>query len=218
MIELHSYITTGNSYPVKDAEPISIELMYNEYVLPIAQFDFELVPHFVEFTPWDKLLQDRARLVHETISKSDKPVAWVDTDVLFIRECSDRLLELLGDNDLVAMDDGEGNISCGLVVYASNDNVIELTDKIAKDQASYDRGIQCDQEAINKYRNMVKWKLLPKDEFFSVAYWIGSAPIIGWRPTNEIIPDNVRVIHATSVFANEKIPVLESIRAMLKGR
>jgi hypothetical protein len=223
MLELHNYITIGNKMPgMRPTDNstleelykygVSIEDFYSRYVVPIAQHDFKLVPHFVEYTPWHMLLQDRARLAHDVLSKSNLPVVWSDVDILFIRECSDRLLELLGDNDVLAMNDGDDGISCGLVMYAPTANAIEFLENVANDEASYARAVQCDQEAHNKYRDMIKYELLPKDEFFSSAFWIGGVPRQGWRPTREVLPDNIRLFHATSAFGWDKAAILDIIK------
>ena len=223
MLELHNYITIGNKMPGIDPNKattleqiyeygVSIVDFYSRYVVPVAQHDFKLVPHFVEYTPWHLLLQNRARLAHAILSKSNQPVVWSDVDILFIRECSDRLLELLGDNDVLAMNDGDNGISCGLVVYAPTTNAINFLEKVVNDEASYERAVQCDQEAHNKYRDMIKYELLPKDEFFSSAFWIGGKPIPGWRPTHQVLPINIRLFHATSAFGWDKTAILEIIK------
>lgn len=218
MMELHCYITTGNIIRGTDGVIVSPSQMFDTYVRPVAEKDFKLVPHYEPFMIWNDLLQDRARIVYETVQAATEPIAWIDADILFVRECADRLKELIKGQDLVAQSDGMGGICCGFMVYTPNDRVIEFLRRVMTDEQAYKRAITCDQEAANRWKGMLSWDILPKDEFFSSAYIIGGTPREGWRPTNEEIPGNVRIIHATSCFAWEKIQVLNAFKKMLERK
>lgn len=217
MIELHSYITMDVTVQGRNGEgTVSYLDMFNTYVRPIAEKDFKIVLHCEEVSRWDILLRHRAKLMYASVLEAKDPVVWVDTDILFIRECADRLVSLLGDYDFLASDAGSGDLCCGIMIFKPSDKVLQLIERVVNDKVAFARGLTCDQEAFNRYRGTVKWGVLPQDEFFSTALWIGPVPKPGWRPTTEKLPSNIRTFHATSVFANEKIDILEDVKDMLR--
>lgn len=198
MIELHFHLTPEQ------------EDMYETYFRPGAERDFIMIPHRHKGEPWGVLLQHRAQLMYETVKASYIPVAWADIDVCFVRPCANRLLELLEDYDLVSQGDGMGGMCFGIVVFRPTEITEAFLYKVAHDQEAYDRNLLCDQEASNKFSYMVKWKELPRDEFYSACFALNGGARPGWRPTTKDIPPDIRMFHANCVYHPEKMDVLKA--------
>jgi len=131
-------------------------------------------------------------------------VLWCDADVQFFRPCVSRLIELLGDNDLAAQQ-ANHELCAGFYVFRCNRRTRNLFDIILHDDIS--KYTNADQESLNIHKHLVRHRMLPIEEFWTVG------------PCKKVeIPYGIRIHHANWCRLDNKIRLLKRVRNIVRSQ
>jgi hypothetical protein len=206
----------------------SHEEMYKNYFLPsAAEFDTLAIvdqrsgsgdirtPEARGFVRW------RAKKMLEIIKANmGDVIIFSDVDIVFHKPVSERILSFIQDQELVAAPD-RSTICAGFFAVRCNERIVNMFTKVVSIVDSITSSI-ADQVAINKLRDMVKWKLLPNSEFWNLgAYggWDGTAQYFTRKGEAGIkIPKEIRFFHANfSLGVENKEWLLARVRVLLSS-
>jgi len=145
---------------------------------------------------WRKVGQWKSLWFRHLARTNSEPYVVADCDIQFLRPCRERLLELLGDNDLCFQYDGVGETICsGFYISSGGAGArrlfeypfeIDFFNKYVDDK-------HCDQSAVNHSKHVANWEFLPSAEFWTV----GNGRTTSWTPGENLeVPPNIRVHHA----------------------
>jgi len=161
---------------------------------------------------WMKTMEKKVLLVKRAIKEcTNKTFLHVDCDIQFFKPCHEYLEELLEKVDVVAQEDSPGELCAGLFACRATTLVKDLWDSVWPWTKSH-KG-QNDQHAFNALikRSEVKYRLLPKDLFFS--------PRGLWKPGKDLKPtSNIMAHHANwCIGVKHKIEQMRLVRKKVTG-
>jgi|MudIll2142460700_1097286.scaffolds.fasta_scaffold77188_3 hypothetical protein len=140
---------------------------------------------------------------------------WADNDIVVFKPFRDRLLALLGENDVMFQSAG-GYICAGFFVAKLNDAFINYWTAVVNKSECYTiLGGTGDQHAADLLRKMVRLSLLPEDEFWTPFRQAPAATdkeaVSRWTPCP---PPSARLVHMCCVQYPEKLRALDHCLAL----
>jgi len=198
----------------------SHEGLLRNWLLPGASREFEVVvgrsaqhgSGSFDTPGWGRNTHAKAETMYRAVAENPgQIVVWSDCDVQILRPVKDRLVELLDDADLACQHNGRGVLCSGFYVLRSNARTLRLFDRIRRSDLFDRRDTRTtDQAAMNTWKRVVGYRLLPDDEFWSVGLALGRL----WDGTQPFdVPTTVRVHHANwTEGLRRKQELLEIVR------
>lgn len=176
--------------------------------LPLVVYGGEQIAEGGRFAGarWIEAMVDKARSMQRAALEAPDgaPYIWADCDVQFLQPCADRLVELLGDCDLAAQAACEDvPLSAGFYIARATAATRALMAAILEHpalQPGFTRHKMSDQTALNALRELVRWRVLPRDEVFTV----GAVALKPWRGQPFRVPRGVLVHHADHCVGVDK--------------
>lgn len=160
----------------------------------------------------ETMLEKLQVLKRAVLENPNKPFVFADCDIQFFKNFHDDILSYIDDTtDLVAQSDN-GTICAGFFVARGTkvmkkflDYIYDVTPKYANDQV-----------AINANKGRVRYKLLPKDKYFTIAS-VNGAQV--WHGQQDFeLPSNILVHHANfTIGVPNKIQLFQYIQHHMKN-
>jgi hypothetical protein len=135
---------------------------------------------------------------------------FADCDVQFIDKFVEDLEHQLQDVDLVCQED-RGSLCAGFFACKGND----LTKKLFSMVKSSFRSLVNDQVALNHYKNIVQYRLLDKERYFTIGNFFDNADgTHNWDSQAVIVPPKHMLVHHANYVkgVSEKLRLLELIK------
>lgn len=192
----------------------SHEQMLKDWLLPEAQKEFEV---FIgrskqygtgTFTDkeWGKNTKNKSRTMYRAVfDNMGDYIVWSDCDIQFFRPIKDRLLELVGDNDIGVMknNDKTNELCSGFFIAHCNEKTLKFFDNILNHNIFNNRrgNSLTDQLVFNELimQGDVSHVELPEDEF--------------WCKKFPLDLSKIRVQHANWIIGvDKKVAALKNIR------
>jgi len=136
---------------------------------------------------------------------------FADTDIVFYKEFVDDLLTEIKGFDIACQNDCE-SLCAGFFIARGNERVKNLFLKIRENY----RNMVNDQVALNKFKNLINYKLLDKEEYYTIGNFFNNKNGTHiWDGKTKINPPNdMRMHHANYVEGVEqKKKIIEMIRS-----
>ena len=154
---------------------------------------------------FNQTMNDKVQIIKGALESEDIFI-YADCDIQFLENFYDDISQYISEDiDIVAQQD-LGTICAGFMVIRSNERTKNLFNLIS--QKNYDYN---DQIYINQHKNMVKYRLLPADKYFTIGNANGGRVWNG--ETNIKLPQNILVHHANFTIGKEnKIKLFEMIK------
>lgn len=198
----------------------SHEGLLRDYLLPSLRGQFDVVAHCgpqrcpsAEFRQdgWLETMTEKARHMYRAVADNmGDLVVWADPDIVFFRPSVQRMLDDLGDDDLAAQRNRPSgtDVCAGFYICRANERTLKLFEKVAENTHRF-HAVH-DQEALNRYKDAVRWKRLPPC-YHHIYFSLGT----GWdgderRLEGASLPDDVVMHHACwCVGVENKVRLLE---------
>jgi hypothetical protein len=169
---------------------------------------------------WQDTMIDKADFIIKMLKEHrGSIVVFIDPDIVFFKPIKERLIRLIKHYDFVAQRDKPTTeeVCTGFIAMHANDVMIACWQD-ARNLMTKNNDLD-DQAAFNRAlssKKKIKWKLLPKDEFFGGGTFTGAY----WTPGKRLtIPSNPRMFHANFCAFPNKITMLEYVqKVVLCGR
>jgi hypothetical protein len=182
------------------------------YLRPTTS-EFELVVIEGQQKDWGVMMQDKARAILRATNEA-REFVYADLDILFLKPVVERLRELIDGCDIAFQSDTIGGVCCGFIYQQSNAACRTFWQAVVDDPIAYTKNDGTgDQEAANRLRHTINYRLLPVDEFYTSCAALRGSPKAGWTPTS--YPDKARIIHANCVYRQDKEAVLDKYRSLI---
>jgi len=136
---------------------------------------------------------------------------FADTDIVFYKEFIDDLLMEIKGFDIACQNDCE-SLCAGFFIARGNERVKNLFLKIRENY----RNMVNDQVALNKFKNIINYKLLDKEEYYTIGNFFDNVNGTHiWDGVTKIKPpQDMRIHHANYVEGvGQKKKIIEMIRS-----
>ena len=141
---------------------------------------------------------------------------FADCDIQFFRPFLDDIKAELENVDIVCQNDCD-SLCAGFFACKSNERTLNLF-KIIKREFRY---MVNDQVALNEFKNLVKYKLLDKQKYFTIGNTFNNTDgTHNWDNITPIeVPDSILMHHANYVKGTcNKLKLLESVKSNFNTR
>jgi hypothetical protein len=183
---------------------VKVKALFHKQLSPTGDF---MSPGFLD------TMDIKIDLILQALAESDKFI-FADCDVQFFKPFIKDIETQLNEYDLVAQED-RGSICAGF--FGCNSNI--KTVNLFKEIKSNFRYMVNDQEALNRLKHKVKYKLLDKEQYYTIGnFFKNSNGTFVWdNITNIIPPRNILIHHANYVIGtSNKIKLLDMVKSNIK--
>jgi len=160
---------------------------------------------------FNSAMKDKIKLILNAINANkDDWFVFADCDIQFLQPLYDDLNSYKdNDVDIIAQSD-LGTLCAGFFMAKANNRIQNLMQIIYDNIESFHN----DQVALNNYKDMVNYKLLDSDKYFTIANVNGGNVWNG--ETDLILPSNIIMHHANfTVGVENKIKLLNFVKDRL---
>lgn len=182
------------------------EHLSNDFILTTHKCEQKTTDGNFSDPNWNSSMNDKLFLLKKAIKENDgKWFVYSDCDIQFFGNIMDDIKENINDNlDMLCQEDYH-TICAGFMVIKASKKMYEFIEIIEMHHHESN-----DQIAMNQFRHLINFKLLPKDKYYTVGNFNGGRV---WNP-GEGVPntENVVMHHANfTIGVENKIAMLKEV-------
>lgn len=161
---------------------------------------------------WLESMKYKLQVILQAIEENkDDYFIFSDVDIYYYDRFLDDLVESVRDYDIACQEDC-GTLCAGFFIAKSNDSVKSLFEKVYKTFTT----LVNDQVALNHHKDMVNFKLLDKEKYFTIGNFFNNddGTHIWDNSSNIIPPANMLIHHGNYVQGvDNKINLMQMVKA-----